>query len=232
MTGWLRLGPAARVFLSTLIALWTLLATTIGTEASSSYRVIWVPLYAQTHGLDCEAAALQMALAHQGIYVSQNRLLNAMGIDWRMPVWDATGFHWGDPYANFVGNPDGSEIRRTGYGTYAPNVGRVARLFGGHVMDGRERFSPQTIYWALSMGHPVVAWVSFDWRRHYPTKYIAFDGTIVDYGSPYEHAVTLYGVTPGYVLVNNPWHGYRQWISKRTFEAAFATFDNMAVVFR
>jgi hypothetical protein len=34
------------------------------------------------------------------------------------------------------------------------------------------------------------------------------------------------------VLVNNPWHGYRQWISKRTFEAAFATFDNMAVVFR
>jgi hypothetical protein len=32
------------------------------------------------------------------------------------------------------------------------------------------------------------------------------------------------------VLVNNPWHGYRQWISKPRFEAAFATFNNMAAV--
>ena len=226
----LRLGAAVRIVAAFLIATSALLSSTLATEASSGSRVIWVPLYRQIHGLDCEAAALQMALAHERIYVNQNRLLNAMGIDWRQPVVDGTGFHWGDPYTNFVGNPDGSEIRGTGYGTYAPVVGRVAQQFGGHLMDAREGFSVSTIYWALSAGHPVVAWVSFDWRRHYPTAYQAFDGRIVQYGSPYEHAVTLYGITRGYVLVNNPWHGYRQWISKARFEAAFATFNNMAVV--
>src|SRR5919201_6294348 len=230
MKGSLQIGVATRLLIAFFLAASMLLATAVGTEASSSYRVIWVPLYRQIHGLDCEAAALQMALAHQRRYVSQNRLLNAMNIDWRQPVRDESGFHWGNPYTSFVGNPDGSEIRQTGYGTYAPNVARVARQFGGRVMDAREGFSPRTIYWALSMGHPVIAWVSFDWRRHYPTHYVAFDGTNVPYGSPYEHAVPLYGVTPGYVLVNNPWHGYRQWISKRNFEAAFATFNRMAVV--
>jgi uncharacterized protein YvpB len=230
MRHFMRLHAATRVVIALLIATATLLASTIGSEASNGTRYIWVPLYRQIHGLDCEAAALQMALAHERIYVSQNRLLNAMGIDWRSPVVDSTGFHWGDPYTNFVGNPDGSEIRGTGYGTYAPVVGRVARQFGGRLMDAREGFSISTIYWALSAGHPVVAWVSFDWRRHYPTAYQAFDGKVVQYGSPYEHAVTLYGITPGYVLVNNPWHGYRQWISKPRFEAAFATFNNMAAV--
>src|SRR5438094_2418246 len=189
MKGSLRLPAAARLVIAALIAASTLLTTSIGTEASTGYRTIWVPLYAQIHGLDCEAAALQMALAHERIYVSQNRLLNAMNIDWRHPVVDSAGaFHWGDPYTNFVGNPDGSEIRGTGYGTYAPNVGRVARQFGGHLMDAREGFPVSTIYWALSAGHPVVAWVSFDWRRHIPTAYVAFDGKVVQYGSPYEHA--------------------------------------------
>ena len=219
-----------RMVAAAVLALTAMLGTTVASEASNGSRTIWVPLYRQIHGLDCEAAALQMALGHERIYVSQNRILNAMGIDWRQPVVDGTGFHWGDPYTSFVGNPDGSELRQTGYGTYAPVVGRVAREFGARVMDAREGFSVNTIYWALSAGHPVVAWVSFDWRRHYPTQYAAFDGRVVQYGSPYEHAVTLYGITPGYVLVANPWHGYRQWISKARFQAAFATFDNMAVV--
>ena len=104
------------------------LSTTVGSEASyRTSRVIWVPLYRQIHGLDCEAAALQMALAHERIYVSQNRLLNATGIDRRMPTNDATGFHWGDPFTSVVGNPDGSELRMTGYGTYSPPIDRVAR---------------------------------------------------------------------------------------------------------
>ncbi len=171
-----------------------------------------------------------MALAHQGIYVSQNRILNAIGIDYRAPVRDATGFHWGDAYTSFVGNPNGSEIRQTGYGVYSPAVVKAARAFGARTVDARWGISTAEVYWALSAGHPVVAWVSFDWRAHTPTSYVAFDGQTVPYGSPYEHAVTLYGVTPGYVLVNNPWHGYRQWIRKSTFEAAFGTFNNMAVI--
>jgi uncharacterized protein YvpB len=225
-----RLHLSVRLLTAVLVASSTLLATAIGTEASSGYRTIWVPLYRQIYGLDCEAAALQMALAHERIYVSQNRILNTIGIDGRQPVRDATGFHWGNPNTSFVGNVNGSEIKQTGYGVYAPAVSRAARQLGGRVMDARQGFAVGDIYWALSAGHPVVAWVSFDWRAHTPTSYVAFDGTTVGYGSPYEHAVTLYGITPNYVLVNNPWHGYRQWIRKSTFRTAFAAFNNMAVV--
>jgi uncharacterized protein YvpB len=222
---------STRTFAALLLAASAMLATTVGSEASyRTSRVNWVPLYRQIHGLDCEAAALQMALGHERIYVSQNRLLNATGIDWRMPTTDGTGLHWGDPFTSFVGNPDGSEIRMTGYGTYAPAIARVAQQFGGRVLASGSGIAPSTVYGMLLSGHAVVAWVSFDWRWHQTSQYVAFDGATVPFGSPYEHAVTLYGVTPGYVLVNNPWHGYRQWISKRRFEAAYATFGDMAVV--
>ena len=231
MINTLRLHRIVGIFTAFLLATSAMLATTVGTQASTgSSRVIWVPLYRQIYGLDCEAAALQMALAHERIYTSQNRILNAMGVDWRQPITDASGFHWGDPYTSFVGNPNGSEIRQTGYGVYSTPIAAVARAFGARVISAGEGTQVSAVYRALLAGHPVVAWVSFDWRRHYPTQYTAFDGVTVPYGSPYEHAVTLYGITPGYVLVNNPWHGYRQWISKRTFEASFATFRNMAVI--
>ena len=46
--------------------------------------------------------------------------------------------------------------------------------------------------------------------------------------TPQEHAVTVAGVNDSSVLVNNPLYG-QQWVSKSTFESAFATFDNMAV---
>src|SRR2546430_13445775 len=42
-----------------------------------------VPYYRQVYELSCEEASLQMALAHQGIGVSQGQELNEMGIDWR-----------------------------------------------------------------------------------------------------------------------------------------------------
>src|SRR3979411_2493074 len=220
-----------RTLTALLLAASAMLATAVGSEASyRTARVNWVPLYRQIHGLDCEAAALQMALAHERIYVSQDRILNAIGIDRRPPTVDAPGFHWGDPFTSFVGNPDGSEIRMTGYGTYAPAIARAASQFGGRVLASGSGIAPSTVYNMLLSGHPVVAWVSFDWRWHQNTAYMAFDGAFVPFGSPYEHAVTLYGVTPGFVLLTTPWHGYRQWISKRRFEAAYATFNNMAVV--
>lgn len=232
MVNSLRFHPLTRGVAAILLATSAILATTIGTEASGGYRTIWVPLYRQIYGLDCEAAAVQMALAHERIYVRQTAVLNAMQIDARMPVSDDTGFHWGDPNTNFVGNPNGSEIRQTGYGAYSDPATRAARQFGGRVLASGTDISPNWVYGALVAGHPVVAWVAFDWRFHQVSQYVAFDGATVAYGSPYEHAVTLYGITPRYVLVNNPWHGRRQWIPRRTFEAAYATFGNMAIIFK
>jgi uncharacterized protein YvpB len=212
-----------------------LLATAVDAAASATtvttatWRTMPVPLYHQKYGLDCEATALQMALAYQGIVASQDALLNAIGIDWRMPVTNSTGFHWGDPYANFVGNPNGSEAGLTGYGTYYSTIARVAQQYGATVMQSGEGISPQTIYQDVLGGHPVIAWVSFDWRWHQVSHYTAFDGRYVQFGEPYEHTVTIIGVTDTTLLINNPWFG-RQWIPKATFEPAYATFNHMAVI--
>ena len=197
---------------------------------TAGWRFMDVPLYHQVHGLDCEAAALQMALAYQGIGISQDSILNAMGIDRRLPTRDAGGFHWGDPYDAFVGNPDGAERLYTGYGVYYPPTVSAAQRFGGSVRQSGEGIAPSTIYQALLDGNPVITWIAFDWKFHQVTHYVAFDGDTVQFGSPYEHTVTLAGVTSDWVLVNNPWFG-RQWISKATFEAAYATFNNMAIIF-
>ncbi len=196
----------------------------------ASWRILNVPYQHQTHGLSCEAAALQMALQYQGISVSQDAILNVMGIDWRAPYWDSAGnMHWGDPYTNFVGNPDGAERNFTGYGTYYPTVVRAAQRFGGTVVQSGEGIPASTLYQALMNGQPVVAWGSFDWKFHNVSHYTAFDGRYVQFGAPYEHTITLAGVTSDYVLVNNPWYGV-QWIAKPTFEAAYATFNRMAVI--
>jgi len=188
-----------------------------------------VPYYRQVYSLSCEAAALQMALAHEGINVDQTRQLNDMGIDYRSAYFDANGLRWGDPYTNFVGDPNGSEIALTGYGTYETNVARIARAYGGQVTLEGENISPLTVYAAVLQNHPVVAWIAFDWRYHAAGSYLAFDGRWVPYAGSIEHAVTVVGVTPDSVYVYNPWSG-PQWVSRSTFESAFATYHNMAVV--
>jgi len=188
-----------------------------------------VPAYPQDYALSCEEAALQMALAYEGIGATQTQILDTIGIDYRLHFIDSSGhFRWGDPYQAFVGNPSGSEAAMTGYGTYGSAIARAGAALGGRVLSSGEGVSPNSVYTSIVNGHPVVAWIAFDWHYHLPTQYQAFDGRWVQFGSSYEHAVTVVGVSDSSVLVNNPIGG-QQWIGKGSFEAAFATFGEMAV---
>src|SRR5205085_1029279 len=74
---------------------------------------------------------------------------------------------------------------------------------------------------------PAIAWVSFDWRFHQVTHYVAFDGRTVQFGNPYEHSVVISGVSTDFLLINKPWLGL-QWISKATFEPTLASCKDMA----
>ena len=123
----------------------------------------------------------------------------------------------------------GSEVLLTGYGVYWSDIGRVAAMYGARVLVQGENISPATVYDSILHNHPVVAWVTFDWRYHSPGSYLAFDGRGIPYSGAVEHAVTLVGVSPDSVLVDNPWTG-QQWVSKATFEASFATYNHMAVM--
>jgi uncharacterized protein YvpB len=201
-----------------------------------------VPVYKQLRNLDCESAALQMALAALGHYYTQNQLLALQPMDKRPPVMGTpVNGHkvvkqWGNPYTHFVGDVDGADLVPTGYGIYYPILLSIARSHGAPNAEGGEGaangWTPARIYAELAAGHPVMAWTETGWDRPYVGTWIAWDGTPVHY-SLIEHVVTLSGVSATQVRVNDPWKsGSQYWFSKAAFERSWADFNNMAIVFK
>jgi uncharacterized protein YvpB len=180
--------------------------------------------------LDCETAALQMALAALGHYYSQNDLFALEQPDTRPPI---TGngliLNWGDPYTNFVGDVNGTDhFPPTGYGIYYPLILSIAKSHGAPGSTGGESAALVDLYSALLVGKPVVAWVEVGWYRPAIHYWTAWDGRSIRYTLD-EHTVTLSGLTLTQVRVNDPWHGTQTWVSRGTFETSFADFNNMAV---
>ena len=135
--------------------------------------------------------------------------------------------------AAYVGNPDGRITAYTGYGVYYGPVSRAAQEAGATVIaNGSGLYgtgiAPTDVYRYIREGHPVVAWISNTYHAVPLAKYVAYDGATVRYTLT-EHAVTLIGVRPDAVLINDPWFG-QAWHSKAQFESAYRTFAEMAVV--
>src|SRR5438128_1998956 len=201
-----------------------------------------VPVYKQLRNLDCETAALQMALSALGHTYTQNELIAMQPPpDTRQPVMGTVSGHkavlqWGNPYKNFVGNIDGADLIPTGYGIYYPPLVAVAQSHGAPNAEGGEGaangWTPARIYAEVAAGHPVMAWTETGWDRPYVGTWTAWDGTPIRY-SLIEHVVTLSGVSATQVRVNDPWHsGSQYWFSKAAFERSWADFNNMAIVFK
>ena len=176
-----------------------------------------------------------MALSYFGVRRGELDLMALMGYDRRPARFDTRArlLTWGDPNAAYVGNPDGSIDRYTGYGVYFAPVARAARLSGVRVLAAGSGLygggvSPQALYAAVLAGHPAVVWISNRYRTVPLSSYVAYDGSRVWYTLT-EHAVTVIGVRPGAVLIDDPWFG-RAWHTKSQFESAYATFHQMAVI--
>lgn len=204
-------------------------APPVTSPSTPSARILDVPWFRQAYELTCEEASLRMALAHEGISTTDAAILDVIGIDDRPATFDRGAMRWGDPYVTFVGDPNGSEVALTGYGTYYPTIERAAVTLGGQVLRAGEGIAPTDVYDAVLQGHPVVAWVTYGWGPTARNDYVAFDGRPVPYAGPVEHAVTVVGVNETSVLVNNPMSG-PEWVSKSTFEASYWTYQQMAVV--
>jgi uncharacterized protein YvpB len=198
-------------------------------------RVLAIKIDYQDHALSCEAAALKMALAYEGIRIDELTLISYMTDDLRAARFDSQGrlVAWGDPARAYVGNPDGRIERYTGYGVYSAPVARAADRAGAKVVrSGSSLYGtgvpPSAVYNSVLDGHPVVVWISNTYHQVPLHRYTAYDGAKVWYTLT-EHAVTVIGVRPGEVLINDPWFG-QAWHPKAQFESAFRTFGNMAVV--
>jgi len=183
--------------------------------------------------LDCETAALQQGLAYYRINVTQPALFALENADTRLPVMGAnhTVLRWGNPYTNFVGYVNGSDWAPTGFGVYWPVILELARSHGLRNAIGGEGWAPSAIYAALAAGQPVQVWIETRFARVPLGTWTAWDGTAVRY-SYAEHSVTLSGVSPTEVRVNDVLNASQYWVSKSLFEANFADFNNMAVIFR
>lgn len=220
------------------IKLFTLLVVTVASLAAPpprTERVLDIAWQHQAHNLTCEAAALRMALSYYGISVDELTLISYMSRDPRPAKFDAQGtlVAWGDPAQGFVGNPDGRIERYTGYGVYYQPVSLAAVGAGANVLQAGSGLygspvPPADVYGAVLGGHPVVAWISNTYHRVALAHYVAYDGANVGYTLT-EHAVTVIGVRPDAVLINDPWFG-RAWHPKAQFESAYSTFQDMAVV--
>ncbi len=126
-----------------------------------------VPVYKQLRNLDCETAALQMALAALGHTYTQNELIAMQPPpDTRAPVMGTVAGHkavlqWGNPYKNFVGNIDGADLIPTGYGIYYPPLLALVQTHGVPTAEGGEGaangWTASRIYAELAAGHPVMA---------------------------------------------------------------------------
>ena len=195
--------------------------------------MIPVPLFQQSMVLDCETAALQQGLAYYGINVSQPTLFAQENADVRLPVMGANHsvLRWGNPYTNFVGYVNGSDWTPTGFGVFWPVILELAHRYGLPNATGGEGVPPSQVYAELAAGHPVQVWIETRFARVPLGTWTAWDGTPVRY-SYAEHSVTLSGVSPTQVRVNDVLNASQYWVDKTLFEANFADFNNMAVIFQ
>jgi uncharacterized protein YvpB len=169
-----------------------------------------------------------MVLAFAGHPTTEQQIFNQIGID-TVHYW-AGKLGGGDPYLDFVGDPNGSEVQQTGYGVYWPPINAAATHFGATVAGAGEGVAPATLYGALKAGHPAIVWVTFDLLAHARSDYQAYDGKTIPYAGPEEHAVVLTGINGNSIRLNDPDRG-QYWVAFTQFEAAYAVYNRMAVIF-
>jgi uncharacterized protein YvpB len=204
-----------------------------GTPASVDAGSIYLPgpIIKQDLALDCESAALQVALAVQNITVPQDRIYASLPQDPRSPQLGADGYpvRWGDPFTAFVGDVNGYEPHFTGYGVYYPPIVTAAQRYGA-VAEGHTGWTVAEIVAQLRLGNSVVVWLTSDFKAHIPRYWTAWDGTRVPWAIG-EHAVPVIGYDPVMSTITfvDVLYGVQRTMTTQAFAAALTTFGGMGV---
>jgi uncharacterized protein YvpB len=179
---------------------------------------------------DCEATALSMLLAGAGIRAGQLKLQARLARSGSLdpePVAGSSLFRWGDPERGFVGRPAGGGADG-GFGVYEPPVRALAARYGQRLLDLRGR-SLAAVRSAVLSGHPVLAWVGLAAGPY--LSWLTPSGREITVNLN-EHAVTLVGAGPGYLLVNNPLTGRRERWSDAVFSYRWKLLGRRALELR
>jgi uncharacterized protein YvpB len=189
------------------------------------------PVIKQDLALDCESAALEVALAIQHITVTQDQIDAGLPQDPRPPTLgpDGNPARWGDPYAAFVGDVHGYEPSFTGYGVYYPPIVAAAERYGAQA-DGHTGWTIAEIIAQVRAGNSVVVWLTSDFKAHTPRYWTAWDGRRIPWAIG-EHAVPVIGFDPvlNTLTVVDVLYGIERTFTDEAFAAAMTTFDGMGI---
>jgi uncharacterized protein YvpB len=189
------------------------------------------PIIKQDLALDCEAAALQVALAVQHITVPQDQIYAGLPQDLRSPTLGPDGYpaRWGDPFSAFVGDVHGYEPSFTGYGVYYPPIVTAADRYGARA-DGHTGWTIAEVIAQLRAGNSVIIWLTSDFKAHTPRYWTAWDGRHIPWAIG-EHAVPVIGYDPllNTLTVVDVLYGTERSFTTTGFAAAMTTFDGMGV---
>jgi len=202
---------------------------TLNTDAGSIS--LPAPVIKQDLALDCESAALQVALAVQHIDVAQDQIFASLPQDARPVQLGSDGYpeRWGDPYVDFVGDVNGFEPSFTGYGVYYPPIVAAAQRYGAQAV-GRTGWTVPEIVAQLQLGNSVVVWLTSDFKPHVPRYWTAWDGRRIPWAIG-EHAVPVIGYDPvrDTITVVDVLYGVVRTLSTQAFAAALTTFGGMGI---
>jgi uncharacterized protein YvpB len=179
---------------------------------------------------DCESTALSMLLAAAGVRVGQLRLQAGLPRSGPLdpePVEGSSLFRWGDPERGFVGRPAGGGTEG-GFGVYEPPVRALAARYGKRLLD-LHGTSVGAVRSAVLEGRPVLAWVGLAAGPYLSWLTPSGRRIMVNLN---EHAVTLVGAGPGYLLVNNPLTGRRERWSDALFSYRWRLLGRRALELR
>jgi uncharacterized protein YvpB len=189
------------------------------------------PVIKQDLALDCESAALEVALAIQHITVTQDQIYAGLPQDPRSPTLgpDGNPARWGDPYAAFVGDVHGYEPSFTGYGVYYPPIVAAAQRYGAQA-DGHMGWTIAEIIAQVRAGNSVVVWLTSDFKAHTPRYWTAWDGRRIPWAIG-EHAVPVIGFDPvlNTLTVVDVLYGIERTFTDEAFAAAMTTFEGMGI---
>lgn len=150
-----------------------------------------VPYFEQEAPFTCNMAAVRMLLAYRGVEVTEQKLIDVIGLGGKRGS--------GNPYKGYIDD----------YGTYWDAVARGVDKYrptriikGGKLAD---------IITEIKKGNPVMTWGQNGWSDPYDISWTATDGTFIKAINGM-HSAVVRGYTgsdsnPTELLLNDPWRG-------------------------
>ncbi len=184
-----------------------------------------VPVYKQKYSLSCEFSNMSMALAFKGVGRTEDQLIAETAFD-NTPKTQTT---WGDPYAGFVGNVNGTYFV-DGYGVYYPVI--VKGISKYRPAQSHVGWNLESLLKEVKAGNPVIIWSCLICNKS--RNWTTLEGKQI-YAYEYYHMVTVVGYTgkpsnPETITVNDSIYGRQLTWSKGQFLSKWSTMNNTAVV--